>query len=106
MLLVINLASFLITRVYTVYYIISLASWDFFLFYQSVDPLANISFVDLLEHIDDERAKFFFPVSADLNGAAVALVRLQDLYNMNMRSLSNGVIKRRYTHGNKGDKKR
>mgnify|MGYP000285972201 CR=1 FL=1 len=60
-------------------------------------------FTDLLSHIEDERANYFFPKEADLNGAAVALVRLQDLFGMNMKSIAKGVIKKKHTHGNKGN---
>ena len=60
-------------------------------------------FADLLNHIEDEREKYGCPKRADLNGAAVGLVRLQDLFSMDMNSIAKGVIKKQYTDGNKGN---
>jgi len=52
--------------------------------------------------IEESRQKFKLPTSADLNGAAVALVRLQELYNFNMSQFANGIIDKRHTYGDDG----
>ena len=38
------------------------------------------------------RNKFKFPTTEDLNGAAVALTRLQDTYKLDTRELADGVL--------------
>jgi len=39
---------------------------------------------------------------ADLNGAAVALVRLHELYNFDKMEFKDGIIDKKYTQGNTG----
>ncbi|KAF2364620.1 Prolyl 4-hydroxylase alpha-subunit N-terminal [Trinorchestia longiramus] len=47
---------------------------------------------EVLEAWEQDRENYEFPVAADLNGAAVAIVRLQDLYDLDMQDFGKGHI--------------
>lgn len=46
----------------------------------------------LIQQITEERDDLLFPDDEDLNGAAVALMRLQDTYQLETSSLARGEI--------------
>ena len=48
------------------------------------------SFVDFVKNITQHRSDLSFPSDEDLNGAAVALMRLQDTYQLDTHALANG----------------
>ncbi|XP_065573742.1 prolyl 4-hydroxylase subunit alpha-2-like [Artemia franciscana] len=47
----------------------------------------------VFDQVLDFRHDQFFPNQEDLNGAAIALVRLHDTYRLNMTDLANGILK-------------
>lgn len=55
-------------------------------------PLRNALRLDFLENVTNHRAVLKFPSDEDLNGAAVALMRLQDTYNLDTSSIARGEL--------------
>jgi prolyl 4-hydroxylase len=51
-----------------------------------------IVFPDFFMNMTQLRDKFKFPTAEDLNGAAVALTRLQDTYKLDTKELADGVL--------------
>lgn len=51
-----------------------------------------LSFTALIKNISDANSLLRFPSNQDLKGAAVALVRLQETYNLDTHALSEGVL--------------
>lgn len=49
-------------------------------------------FLEFLKNITNYRNVLKFPSDEDLNGAAVALMRLQDTYNLDTSSLAKGFL--------------
>lgn len=47
---------------------------------------------DFLENVTNHRGVLRFPTDEDLNGAAVALFRLQDTYNLETSSIARGEL--------------
>lgn len=69
-------------------------------------PVESFQFflvADVLEEVDDLRTRFYLPVTADLHGAAVAIVRLQDVYKLDMEKLGQGIIPGSVTHSGEGE---
>lgn len=48
--------------------------------------------VDYLENVTHHRQILKFPTSHDLSGAAEALTRLQEMYNLNVSHIANGEL--------------
>lgn len=53
-------------------------------------PFFNI--IAFLENVTDNRNLLKFPSDEDLNGAAVALMRLQDTYQLETASIARGEL--------------
>lgn len=49
-------------------------------------------FIAFLENLTDYRNGLKFPTDEDLNGAAVALMRLQDTYELETASIARGEL--------------
>jgi prolyl 4-hydroxylase len=47
---------------------------------------------DFVRNISEYRGVLKFPSDEDLNGAAIALIRLQDTYNLDTSSISSGIL--------------
>lgn len=48
--------------------------------------------LEFLENVTNYRDTLKFPTDEDLNGAAVALMRLQDTYNLETSNVARGII--------------
>lgn len=48
--------------------------------------------IDFLENVTHYREVLKFPTSNDLSGAAEALTRLQEMYNLNVSHIANGEL--------------
>jgi prolyl 4-hydroxylase len=51
-----------------------------------------VDFIRNINRLRNDDDKMVFPSDEDLNGAAVALTRLQDTYNLNTHALAEGEI--------------
>lgn len=64
-------------------------SWDYILKIIADNSIEK----EYLENISEISLNLYFPKKEDLNGAALALIRLQRTYKLNPSDLANGQIK-------------